>query len=917
MDLVVHTYGHIDGMFYVLNGIAMIMNHTFTSILIETTSVISVAYYGLKMAYAGSSGGHRQYLIKIAAMVLVINALLLPKTEMLIVDHVSKKKELVANLPLGFAVPVGIFEAFGDILTGGFEQAFTLPHSTNYRDYGMIFGARLVQEARNWRIKTPEFAENMHTFLKRCVMRDAMIGYHYTAQDLLTTGNIWYLVTKNANTLRKVAMRRNKGWALVNCKEAAENYIKPAFLSEIESLKQKNQNTEFGSATSLDKFFPRSMNNINSLLEKNIELAFSSYLGSSESAANLITQQMCLNSLSDIGDDYGYARSSMQQESSWRIAGDLASTYLPILLTVMKGLIYASFIFMVPIMLFSGGGAKYMSYLTVVASLQLWPALNSVLNMFIDLYSSKTLSGIADGIVSFTTFSTVGNYADKIVTVASGLQMSVPFLAFAIVQGGVSGFINLASNITGASSGAAASAAAEVTTGNRSLDNYSIGNMQVATQNGFKTDLNQSYASGASSYQHADGTMERVQSNGDTSFQSGVGMTMSGGSSKFNVKESASSQMAENLSNLQSLMGSDQRALSNSSQATFDKTSSFVANLAQRESSGETFDYGTAGEFGTSLQKAVNETKQLRERYGYDWRQSADASLKTSAEASTPGKGILGFGASVSADASVGASNSSDQSFGNEKMLNRENNTSVSYSDVVKAASNEQFSKSNNIDTSYSDDIRRSYHQQQSLEGQLAMRSEQVESYSKAISRIDSKDASFEQDMYHHLEKEVASTYGISTKDAHDMIERGDNRATKVRQRMISDEVSHYAPAIAHGRERTSAATTDASLNQFTDQHKDKIESDYTVGVAEQAVQSGIDLNPKEFVQNTVKENIDDLMYDNNVAIRNERDKNAMTEQGLQKQVNIYEKQRISKYVGIGGPTNPSTKGNDEKTGKN
>jgi hypothetical protein len=34
----------------------------------------------------------------------------------------------------------------------------------------MVFGARLIKEARNWRIKTPEFVYNMNSFIRG--MRD-------------------------------------------------------------------------------------------------------------------------------------------------------------------------------------------------------------------------------------------------------------------------------------------------------------------------------------------------------------------------------------------------------------------------------------------------------------------------------------------------------------------------------------------------------------------------------------------------------------------------------------------------------------------------------------------------------------------------------------------------------------------------
>jgi hypothetical protein len=137
---------------------------------------------------------------------------------------------------------------------------------------------------------------------------------------------------------------------------------------------------------------PRSVNSLNSYFKRNIELAFKGYLGNNQSAESLIRQQMMINSLKDsIGvDEYGYARAAATQESNWLIAGNLASTVLPMLMTVLKCLVYSSFIFLVPLLLISGGFSKYIGWITLAASFQLWAPLNAVLNMFIDLYSSNS-----------------------------------------------------------------------------------------------------------------------------------------------------------------------------------------------------------------------------------------------------------------------------------------------------------------------------------------------------------------------------------------------------------------------------------------------------------------------------------------------------------------------------------------------
>src|SRR5690606_32483834 len=142
---------------------------------------------------------------------------------------------------------------------------------------------------------------------------DAMIGIKYTAQDLLTTDNIWGLISANPNTLRRVPMRKDSSWDLVTCKEAATNYIAPAFTHEILSLKKTKAGSDFAKASASDKLSPRTMATINNRLEANIATAFGSYLGTSLSAESLIKQQMMIASLSDISQDYGYARASMQQ----------------------------------------------------------------------------------------------------------------------------------------------------------------------------------------------------------------------------------------------------------------------------------------------------------------------------------------------------------------------------------------------------------------------------------------------------------------------------------------------------------------------------------------------------------------------------------------------------------------------------
>ena len=769
MNLTIHTYGHIDAMFYILNGIKMIMNSGFASMMIQTVAIVATFYYGLKAAYASSSGGAKQHLVKVAGMIIVINALLVPKTSMFIEDHVTKQRDYVEGLPYGFAVPIGFMEKFGDILTEAFEQAFTPVPSddrvqNNYRDYGMVFGARLIQEARKFKITTPEFAYNMDTFIKRCVVMDVAMGNKYTLNELLQSNDIWELVSKKASPLRRVEMKIGKFTELKTCKEAATEVIAPDFVSELDKIIQKYTKTEYALAGDHGGLFSAkgTARNVNKFFKDNLSTVFKQQLGDDGSAESHLRQYMMLNSMSDHARTYGFARANMTQESNWRISGDLANVYLPMLLSVIKGLVYTSFIFMVPIMLMGGGMGKYLSYISVIASLQLWPALNAVLNMFIELYSATQMQDIGGGGISFTSYSRVGDYSDKIVAVASGLQMTIPFLAFSIVQGGVSGFIHLASSITGASTAAASTAAQEVTTGNKSFDNYSAGNMQVAMQQGFKTDWNSSYKAGASETQLSDGTMAKWLPNGKFISMAGPGITESAGLSKISYDTQDSSQLVKSYNESVAYREGLEMKRSEAVKAQDSQLKQYASAVAKHSSTNKGLKFDKLGTAAEGVRTAIEHSKNLGEVY--DYGHSQNNLLQGGAAVEVSGSGSVGTGGSgggkspsVGANAGVTGSVRGDLivSSNNTQSLNEhtnDSNSNVWNEDknlLLQASSNEDFSKSAGVSQDLLDNISAS--------------SEKIDGFDKEISKSLVREQQLAENISHNRSAGVTFSTDITS----------------------------------------------------------------------------------------------------------------------------------------------------------
>jgi hypothetical protein len=842
-------------------------------------------------------------------MIAMVIFLLSPVADMTIRDHVSKKREKVDNLPLGFALPIGILESFGDLLTIGFEQAFSSPNqSTNFHDYGMLFGARLVQESRNWKISSPEFRENMDKYINRCVMFDSMVGHWYTPSDLVQSDDIWRLVSENAAVIRMVSMRVGKERTLLSCHDAAKNVLQPEFTSEIQKLEARYAGTSFGEAGSTN-WGARAFNLITGNLRKNIDLSFKSYFSSNIGAEKLIRQQMMINAIKKnvLTDEYGFARASATQESNWHIAGELASTYIPILLTVFKGLVYSSFIFLMPLLLMSGGWMRYLNWITLIASLQLWAPLNSVLNLFIDTYTSSTLFG-ANPIVSFSTVSKVGSYIDKIVVVASGLQMAVPFLAFSIIQGGVGGFIHLAGTITGASQGAASQAASEVVTGNKGFDNYSVGNQQLYNRSGFKTDWNESYAAGASSTQLQDGSLEKVTAGGNVVAQSGIGFTASGGSTTYKQEDSRHGQVNEGSQKQIGLHQQDMRSFLNGKSKTMSTAADYISHLAQREHAGESFNYDSMGEQGEAMRQAVNNTKQLQEKNGYSWQQAASLSIEGNigVKASTPKDSAGGFLARMIAleaggnlSAVLSAENKSDQSLDETKSSNSEHGAEQHSNNLIKAASNEVWAKEHSIDTGYSTAVRESYEEQQRLEQQASISKQRVDDWHQAKTIVESQGASSSRDMYQEVVDGIKKQ-GIDGRTAHKMADQRTPTAQKVWQKLQNEDhyVQNLVSTISSQRAQTLGVEADKQLDLFTKQHDQQVNQD-NIGqkVKEHAANQGLDVN--NFADN-IKEKKDVLeqkhqeMTTENAAkyveVKNTNEKEASRLQDL---ADKYEEDRI------------------------
>jgi hypothetical protein len=807
LDLSIFTYGYGDAMYYILNGIAMIMNKKGFLVMIRSIAVVSIMISALVWSTNRSMGiSDRPVIIRIIALYFVMNGLLTPKMSLKVEDRVSKNIEVVDNLPFLF-VPVGWLEGVGDMLSGALEQAIRpieKSDSFEYRNYGLAFGVQMQREAKNWRIRSPEFSRNMHNFMDKCVKYTAAIGHKYTVNDLHTSPDVWELVRKNAGGMTRVGFLVDGKYQNMKCHEAATLIEERYFPSEYESVIGRYASSLFARASDKEPSqAPYNAGLAKKTFASNVEAVFSGF-GDTGNAKKIITQQMMLTAMSNQNSvsRYGVSTARASQDTVWAITAELAQDTLPILFTLVKCMLYASVVLLAPMMLLPGGLRYYRSFLLGVCSVQLWPFFYAILNMFVEMYTSISVFGLENGIINYTTYSEVGHSADRIAAIAGSMQAMIPYIAYQAVAGSAGGLMHLTGQIMNQSS--AASAAEEHVKGRRSVNNVAIDTMQRATQTGFKTDFNRQLSAGSSMTSQIDGAQERITADGQIHHLTGAGMNLGSYANKIDFR-------GEKLTSDQRALNEEQRSISskgvqlNDTQATQETSmESYVTQLAKRVDGGEKINFSELGKNGIALEKAVNYELTHGDGYSYDKSQSnalkGDITGKVDAgsiigsainKLPLPGKvgdyagkllsKTLPFDLSASVTASADLASTNTQSINRNYISSEGDHWRNNKDAITEVAKNTDFNKSVGINQELTSTITSSSEKVKNLTAEMGMHHERAQNISNQIQQVESFGETFNVDGTHKVEERLKSM-GLSSRAAHDLIENPTSANSKQRE---------------------------------------------------------------------------------------------------------------------------------------
>ena len=738
LDFTIYSYGYSELIYHTLQAIAMFRNSNFYTSVITTISLLAGLTYAIQMAAASSDAQWKTAIRRVMAMGVFIQALLLPTTTMSIKDNVEKHYWRVDNIPLAFALPIGVIENFGHILAAGFDQVYSLVDGASahsYYHYGTVFGARLQKEVLQAKVRDPEFTSNMANFIERCVILPSMIGNQFTKEELVASEDMWGLISSRAGTFARTPMTKNgvRVDPHPKCKDAVP-YFEKKFEDAI-GYNVTSWSWKFKGAGRDADYNPATR-----ALNQNLKAQIGVLYKNSSSVDSLLKHNMMINAINSYrSGKYPAAKAQLHHEAGGLISGDLAEKTLTGSLAIMKVIVYGAFIFLFPMLILTGGIAKYKAWITAAFSLALWSPLFSMINMVIDFaYQPAT-------IVSYSSWSTELKKFDSIASTAANLSLMIPFLAFWLTRMAEGGFMHLAGSIMATANSAASALASEKSSGRREWDNESIRNRNNDNVSSNKHDTSMQYVSAAARSMMSDGSTEMIRPDGKVVYFGGAGQNTSVGETRYNESRGFSVNGEQAIRQETQAMESETATRSQAFEKSIAQGADALYTVMQSAKTDNGYNIDTSTEEGKEFVHHMNEIDKLNKTNDHGWKQNAEAYLRS--DYTVGGAGAKALGIDVGGGGKVGAENTSSQTDSHSSEIGSDTSVNNKRSNTERLNKIESIMESHGVDKNTQNSMRENYQEVERLDKSIAQHKSNIDSHNKTISYAENNSGEMSKDM--------------------------------------------------------------------------------------------------------------------------------------------------------------------------
>jgi conjugal transfer mating pair stabilization protein TraG len=634
IDSTIYTYGGFEIMVRVLEAVAAIFQHKgFINISVATAVIVGTVMVTFNIVQkkdvldAVKWGTY-------ASLILV--TLIANTSRVKIYDTVTERQRVVANVPNLISIIGGVTSSVGYFSTKLFDMAFSVVGTPEYHKNGLAFTAYARSKLNKIDIVDPQFKNNMDAMIRQCVVYQVNIGKRYNLRDLINAQDLWgflkersssifhfHYVGEVVETTEYGEQTKHKINKIVSCKQGM-SYLEAHWQHQIEQsmsdfashlfnfVGAKSENKKYHEQQTSD-----SQQKVNQYVKDKINLAFTNTSGLkdiTESAEQLIKQQIMIKSIRGLGDSDGFInqRAMHSTVQSYKSIGDMAGAILPNLRVLIQALLYSSIVFSFFLMMLPNGYMILLNLLFAMFWIETWGPIYSVLNMIISM--SSDLQNQVVGSLTLRTVSRLITNDELLSATASNMMMLVPYLGWILTKGGVGSLVHLASNLTGGAAAAASAASAEANSGNFSAGNMDFFNEHYNTRNNNSHDTAVNYHAGSLHSIMSDGAAATITSGGSAIYQGGAGYDESSGNTKMVLDDTFTNSLELRRSEEQSFLESQSKEYSQAETSNIHATSDFISAYANSKQSGTAWNIDQSTSEGKALNKVLDISESIQEK---------------------------------------------------------------------------------------------------------------------------------------------------------------------------------------------------------------------------------------------------------------------------------------------------------------
>lgn len=442
----------------------------------------------------GAVRGEGKHVISyFACAVLFWFVAIVPKASVVIEDVRSHTVYNVDNVPLSMAFFASVSSRIGHWLTQAYETAFIPADVAKYSSFGAVYPQRVMEVLQRTGPVTVQGRETLQSVLKSCVLPEVVLDSR-KADQAMASSDLWTLIKSDGwvNPARLAVMPDG---SVVKCPQAVAELEQVLTTVELPALKRWVGVKLDPEATNPSTSIAASITQTESLL-----------LGISRSAESSLKHSLMLTALPKVMSGHAVtvagpaamastlarAQGNLAGEINYRTMAKMAEDALPKIRNALEFVVIAMFPVVALIALVSGTGMANVvrSYITLLLTVQLWPALSSVVNYLVIAHDLHPFTLLAQnfGGSSLQSATMIRETGASSQAIAGALLCAVPVISYALVRAGDMAVGQLVGGLMQPAQSAATSQGASIAAGNISQGNVSVSNVSANNVSSNKSD---------------------------------------------------------------------------------------------------------------------------------------------------------------------------------------------------------------------------------------------------------------------------------------------------------------------------------------------------------------------------------------------------------------------------------------------